>query len=348
MRCKGEGRWVALSARVLCPVCSPVGSRLFDESQSGLNRRRVFLVNDRVKLWIAESRAPFLTATIVPIVLGAAISWARGEPFHWGLFFLTLLGGLLMQAGANMINDYMDHLRGTDVANVEFVRPFTGGSRMIQEGLLTPRQILTASVLCLVLGSLVGFYLAAVQGWPILLIGGIGLFSAIFYVTPGFALSALGVGELFIGLNFGVLMTLGAYYVQTARFSWEPVVASLPVALLIAAVLYINEFQDAAADGSVGRRHLVVRLGKRLAARGYAAIMATVYLSLILGVLLDSVSPWALLGLLTTPQAFKAVRVALAHYDDSQRLVPANAGTIQVHMITGLLLAVGYVIQGLL
>ncbi|MBC8449748.1 MAG: 1,4-dihydroxy-2-naphthoate octaprenyltransferase [Chloroflexi bacterium] len=305
-------------------------------------------MNDRVKLWLAETRAPFFTATIVPILLGAVVAWARGEPFHWGLFLLTLLGGLLMHAGANMINDYMDHLRGTDVVNVEFVRPFTGGSRMIQEGLLTPRQILTASLLCFALGSVVGFYLASVRGWVILLIGAVGLFSAVFYVTPGFSLSALGVGELFIGLNFGVLMTLGAYIVQTGRFSWEAVLASLPVALLIAAVLYINEFQDAAADAAVGRTHLVVRLGKRLAAQGYAVLMFAVYLSLLLGVLLDGVTPWALLGLLTVPLAFKAVRVALVHYDDSQQLVPANAGTIQVHMLTGLLMIVGYVIQGFL
>lgn len=305
-------------------------------------------MNDRLKLWIAETRAPFFTATIVPILLGTVVAWARGEPFHWGLFLLTLLGGLLMHAGANMINDYMDHLRGTDVVNVEFVRPFTGGSRMIQEGLLTPRQILTASLLCFALGSVVGFYLASVRGWVILLIGAVGLFSAVFYVTPGFSLSALGVGELFIGLNFGVLMTLGAYIVQTGRFSWEAVLASLPVALLIAAVLYINEFQDAAADAAVGRTHLVVRLGKRLAAQGYAVLMFAVYLSLLLGVLLDGVTPWALLGLLTVPLAFKAVRVALVHYDDSQQLVPANAGTIQVHMLTGLLMIVGYVIQGFL
>jgi 1,4-dihydroxy-2-naphthoate octaprenyltransferase len=305
-------------------------------------------MNDRLRLWIAETRAPFFTATIVPILLGSVIAWARGEPFHWGLFFLTLLGGLLLHAGANMINDYMDHLRGTDAVNVEFVRPFTGGSRMIQEGLLTPRQILTASVLCLALGSVVGLYLASVRGWAILLIGAIGLFSAVFYVTPGFSLSAIGVGELFIGLNFGVLMTLGAHTVQTGRLSWEPVLASLPVALLIAALLYINEFQDAAADGAVGRRHLVVRLGKRLAAQGYAALMLAVYLSLLLGVLLDGVTPWALLGLLTVPLAFKAVQVALAHYDDSQQLVPANAGTVQVHMFTGLLVIVGYLLQGLL
>jgi len=303
---------------------------------------------DRIKLWIVETRAPFFTATIVPILLGSLIAWARGEPFHWDLFLMTLLGGLFLHAGANMINDYMDHLRGTDEINVEFVRPFTGGSRMIQEGLLTPRQVLSASLLCLALGSLVGLYLASVRGWAILLLGAIGLFSAVFYVTPGFSLSAIGLGELIIGLNFGVLMTLGAYYTQTGRFSWEPVVASLPVALLIAGVLYINEFQDAAADAAVGRRHLVVRLGRRLAAEGYTALMIAVYLALTSGVLFNDVTPAALLGLLTMPIAAKAVRTARAYYNDSQRLVPANAATIKVHLFTGLLMSLGYLFQGFL
>jgi 1,4-dihydroxy-2-naphthoate octaprenyltransferase len=304
-------------------------------------------MNNRFKLWFAEVRAPFFTATIVPIVLGAVIAWARGEPFHWGLFLLTLLGGLFMHAGANMINDYMDHLRGTDAANVEFVSPFTGGSRMIQNGLLTARSILIASVLSLGMGSIIGTYLASQRSWLILPMGVIGVLSAVLYVTPGFSLSAIAVGELFIGLNFGTLMTLGAYTVQTTRLSWEPIIASLPVALLIAAVLYINEFQDAVADGSVGRRHLVVRLGKRRAAWGYAAIMAATYLCIVFAVLARSVTRWEALGLLTVPLAWKAVQNALLHYDDSQRLAPTNAGTIQVHMLTGLLLIVGYVIEGL-
>jgi len=304
-------------------------------------------MSHKLKLWFAEVRAPFFTATMVPIVLGAVIAWARRGQFHWGLFLLTLIGGLFMHAGANMINDYMDHLRGTDAANVEFVSPFTGGSRMIQNGLLTARSVLIASVLSLTMGSLIGIYLASQRSWLILLIGAIGIFSAVFYVTPGFSLSAIAVGEVFIGLNFGTLMTLGAYTVQTTHLSWEPVIASLPVALLIAAVLYINEFQDAAADGSVGRRHLVVRLGKQRAAWGYAAIMAATYLCILSAVLARSVTPWELLGLLTIPLAWKAVQTALVHYDDSQRLVPANAGTIQVHMLTGLLLIIGYIIERL-
>jgi len=93
-------------------------------------------------LWLKELRAPFFTASVIPILLGAAVAWSKGFPFSWGLFILTLLGGVLLHAGANVSNDYYDHKSGTDDINVEFVNPFTGGSRMIQKGLMTPRQVL--------------------------------------------------------------------------------------------------------------------------------------------------------------------------------------------------------------
>jgi hypothetical protein len=111
------------------------------------------LRGNKVKIWITEIRAPFFTATVVPILLGAVIAWARADTFHWGYFLLTMAGGLLLHIGANVANDYFDHLSGADEMNVEFVRPFTGGSRMIQEGLLTPKAVLTGALAALALAD---------------------------------------------------------------------------------------------------------------------------------------------------------------------------------------------------
>lgn len=301
------------------------------------------LIKMKLKNWVMAVRASFLTASAVPILLGTAIAWFATGAIHWGFFLLTLLAGLLIQAGTNVINDYSDHKSGTDEVNREFVRPFSGGSRVIQAGLLSPLEVLVGgSVLCL-LSALIGFYLAWARGPLILLLGAIGLLSGLFYTGGPFNWAKRGVGELMVGLNYGVLMTLGAYYVQTQSFSWLPVIVSIPVALLIAAVLYINGFPDYTADKRVGRKTLVVRLGRGRAVVPYVLLMAGAYLAIGAGVLTGALPLTALLGLVTLPLAVRAVQYARKFHSSSFDLVPANALTIISHLATGLLLTLAFV-----
>ncbi|MDI6807746.1 MAG: 1,4-dihydroxy-2-naphthoate octaprenyltransferase [Candidatus Eisenbacteria bacterium] len=301
-----------------------------------------------VKLWIAEARVPFLTASIVPVILGSAIAWTTAASFNWGVFWLTMLGGVLLHAGTNIANDYFDHKSGNDEINTEYVRPFTGGSRMIQQNLLTPRQVITGAFVCFIVGSIIGLYLAWLRGWPVLLLGAIGVFSGYFYTAPPFKLAHRGVGEIFVGMNFGILMTLGAYFVQTGSFSLSVAFAGIPVSLLIAAVLYINQFPDYNADKAVGKNHLVVRLGRERAVKGYEILMMAVYASIVIGVVGRILPVLTVLALLTFPMAMKAVGTARKHYADSAHLAPANAATVLVHLLTGLLLSLGYLVKGLL
>ena len=296
-------------------------------------------------LWVIKTRAPFFTASIVPILLGTLIAWARTGTFHPGYFILTLIGGVCVQAGVNMTNDYFDHTWGSDEANVEFAAPFTGGSRLIQMGVVSPNTMLWQGLGFFVIGGLLGLFLAYTRGSAVLWLGLFGALTGFFYTAPPFRLVATGIGELFIGLDFGVLMVLGAYYTQATTLSAEAAVASLPVALLIAAVLYINEFQDMKADQAVGKNQIVVRLGRRRAAIGYGLLMLATYGSLILGVALAGVSPFAFLGLLTIPLAWQAYRVARVNYDNLPALVAANAATIKNHWSTGLLMSLGYIVE---
>ncbi|MDZ7264441.1 MAG: 1,4-dihydroxy-2-naphthoate octaprenyltransferase [candidate division KSB1 bacterium] len=299
----------------------------------------------KLKLYLLELRAPFFTAAIVPIILGTVIAYDMTQSFHAGYFLLALIGGILLHAGANVINDYFDHLSQNDVINHEYVRPFTGGSRLIQQKLLTPTEVLVEAIICLTLGSLIGLYLSYKMGWVVLVIGVFGVLSAILYVFPKINLVGRGIGEALIGINFGVLMTFGAFYVQTGKFSWLPIIASLPVALLISAVLYINEFQDAKADQAVGKNHLVVRLGKERAVKGYILMMLLTYAIVVVGVVTDTLPPFSLLALITLPIAFKSIRIAQVNYNDSLKLAPANASTIMNHLFTGLLLILSFVID---
>ena len=308
-------------------------------SNGALLRRKLFA-------WFLAVRMPFLTASITPIALAGAISWADQGKLSWGLLLLTMLAGAFLHFGVNVINDYFDHLSGNDTINFEFIRPFSGGSRVIQLGLLSPFEMLIGAVVMFAISASIGLYLAAATGWGVLAFGAIGLFCAIFYVGRPFNLAARGVGELAVGLNFGVLMTMGAYYVQTERVDWMPGIAAIPIAVLIAAVLYVNEFPDFAADKAVGKRTWVVRLGRERAAVVYAALMAVPYVAIAIAVAAIALPPETLLAMLTLPLSARAVWFALRFHSQPIDLTPANALTILAHLATGLLLTLAFVWVG--
>ena len=296
-----------------------------------------------MKKFLATVRAPFFTGVIVPVILGAAIAWHAGYPIHWGYFFLTLIGIIAIHAGANTINDYFDHLSRNDDVNEEFVRPFTGGSRMIQNKAISAKGMLTLSLSMYAIGSVIGLFLAFTRGMPIFWIGLIGVAVGMFYVMPGINLLARGVGELGILIAFGTLCVTGSYFVQTQSLDWEPVLLSLPIGMLIMLVLWINEFPDFNADKAVGKNHWVVRLGKEKAAKYYFVFMLITYAMIIVLALLYNL--WLLLGLLMLPQAYKIGRNAVKNYADTKALIPSNAGTIMAHLVTGILLTIGYIID---
>jgi 1,4-dihydroxy-2-naphthoate octaprenyltransferase len=305
-------------------------------------------LHKRLLTGIRITRAPFFTAVILPSVLGALVAWRAGS-FHLGLMLLTTAGVVLVNAGLNLSNDYFDHLSGNDAAN-RSPTPFSGGSRAIQEGLISPDRMLRWSLTFYGLGIAIGIYLAVARGWPVLLFGVVGLFLAFFHNAPPVRLYNLapGVGEFASGIGCGPLIVLGSYYVQTQRLSWEAVSASLPLGLLITAVLYINEFPDREADQAVGKKTLPVVLGTRGALPGYVGLMVASYVVLLAGIV-GGIFPWpALLALLTVPLAAQAVRGARQFHGDSLALIPAMAATVQTHLAAGISLCAAYILGGLL
>lgn len=303
------------------------------------------MVVSRLGIWAREIRAPFLTASILPVLVGTAIAYAKYGVFYWDFFLLAFVGGVCLQIGANVANDYFDYKSGTDNINVEYTRPFTGGSRMIQQGLMTPRAVFAEAMVFYTIALVIGIYLAFTRGIIVIVLGIIGMFSGFFYTAPPIDLAKRGIGELFIGLNFGILMTLGAYFVQVQHLAWEPAFASVPLAILIAAVLYINEFPDYNADKQAGKRHLVVRLGRKYASVGHAVLLGSVYVSILIFVAFGWISPLTLVVLLTMPLAITSVRFSRDFHSDSFKIIPANASTIQIHLFTGVLLTLAYLMS---
>ncbi len=300
---------------------------------------------NKVKVWVSELRAPFLTGTIIPIVLGTVIAWVRNSAFNPLFFVLALMGGIFVHLGANVVNDYFDYKSGNDTLNKEFVRPFSGGSRAIPSGLLTPREVLAGSIVLFTLATIIGLYFALVVGYFVLVLVVVGLFSAYFYTGRPFNLAGKGVGEAIVGLNFGLLMTLGAFYVQTGALSIVPLVAAVPVALLITAILYINAFQDYSADKAVGKNTWVVRLGREKASIAYAGMMYAAYAAILVAALLRVIPVYTLIALITFPLTVKSISNARQFHSSSLQLALSNALTIVVHLFTGILLVLGYMLS---
>lgn len=306
-----------------------------------------------MKVWLQEFRAPFLIAVILPTTLGGIVAAARlSSGFHIPYFLLTLLGAVFIHIGANVANDYFDFKSGADVyLTPEEKTPFSGGSGMLADGSIKPRKALAVAFLFLMMGSLIGFYFVYMlgsEGYVLLIVGILGVFSALFYTAPPFKLGYRGVGEVFLGLAFGPLVVFGTYFVQTAAFAWEPIVASIPMGLLITNILYINQFPDYRPDKKAGKMHIVARLGKDKAIKGYLILMVAIYTSIIVGVILglldiiESIPLWSLITLATVPLSVKTIKYANQHFNEPQALIPANAATIKIFVLIAILMCFSY------
>jgi len=280
----------------------------------------------------------------MPVALGAAVAWHSFGVFNPAFFVLSLLGVVCVNAGTNLANDYFDFKSGCDSANSDFRSPFSGGSGLLPRGVLDPRKVHIASIGFFAFASLIGIFLALTRGWLIVGLGLIGVLSGYFYTTQ---LATRGIGEFIVGLNCGPLVVLGSYYVQTQTIALEPLVASIALGILILEVLWMNEIPDYYADAKAGKKTLVTRVGRKKAVDVYGTLMICTYVAVMLAVSLSLMPMLTLLSLLTAPLALRAVLVARKNYEDPPRLIAANAGTIMVHLLTGLLLVTAYVVSGI-
>ena len=216
---------------------------------------------------------------------------------------------------------------------------------MIQNKVMTPKETYFLSIAFLITGSIIGLCLVYERGTPLLFIGVIGLLSGYYYSAPPLFLVSRGLGELLVGLNFGLFTVVGSYYVQIQDVSISAVFASFPLSFLIAAILYINEFPDYDADKAVGKNQIVVRLGKKKARWGFVILIIGAYLSIMLSVTLNLSPSTALFALL--PAAFGAIAVKglFKNYDKFKELIPSIKATISAHLLTGIALIIIFVIS---
>jgi 1,4-dihydroxy-2-naphthoate octaprenyltransferase len=287
-------------------------------------------------VYLRATRLPFLTGSLFPVAAAAALAYLIDHTWSFQLFGLTALGVAALHLGANLINDYYDSF-GSDPLNRNFT-PFSGGSRVIQDRRMSPLQVRTMAYLLFALGVACGLVLIF-QGRPyVAVIGLLGLGAALGYSASPVQLMSGGLGEIIIFLAFGPLLSWGAYYVQTGKLSLVGASVSLPLAFLITAIIWINEFPDLDADLAAGKRHLVARLGLNPSRWVYAALMAAPFISLFVLIEIFHLPDLIVAALLPLPLAVRAVRLAFRTSPDDPDFVPAQALTIQTHFLTGLTL----------
>ena len=196
-------------------------------------------------LWMMAARAYSFPASIIPVLFGSvlAVLLNPGLEFSFINFILCLAGCILVQVGTNIINDIYDYEKGIDKEDKDLGIPH-GGSMVLSMGLVSMKQMKTAAVVSLFLASLIGVYLYTVAGVWIIYLTLFGLLSAIFYTAKPLALKYKALGDIQVIISFGLGMTLGAYIVQTKEFSYMPLLFSIPIGLLIDAILHSNNIRD--------------------------------------------------------------------------------------------------------
>jgi 1,4-dihydroxy-2-naphthoate octaprenyltransferase len=292
--------------------------------------------------WFMETRPQFLLLSVVLVAHGAMLALWQGS-FSWARMLLAAVALLLMHASVNVLNDWHDYSR-TGIDKRTRRTPFSGGSGLLPAGVMTAKGALVLGAGTLLVACAIGLYLAWISGWPLLAIGILGALSVVAY-TP--VLTRIGLGEVAAGLALGTLPVVGAYYLFTGRLDAVAWVSGIPAGLLTYNLLLLNEFPDAEADATGGRRHMVILLGKRGASWLYAAVEAGVYVAVIAGVAVGMLTPWALLSLGGAIFAAKAIQGALQHYDSHEALIPAQGANVAAVLVTNALLAIGYLIAAL-
>ena len=300
----------------------------------------------RAKSWLLAVRPWAYGASIMPVLLGIALTFYSGHKIDWFLFAITLVGVVSFHTAANLLNDCFDHKRGLDVK----VYPSSGA---IVRGLLTEGQVFRAGLLFSVIGVMCGFYLVYISGWQVFALGVIGAVLALGYTSSGVCLKYAGFGDLAIFIAFGILPVFGTYWVQVQKYSWMPVLWSVPVASYTVGILHANNWRDMAGDSVKNCTTLAGLLGEG-GSRLYYRMLVLGPLMLVSGLVLiafvmnrtHAAPMTSLLVLLALPMGLKLI--SINRINDPGVFVMLDGKTAQMGMVFGLMLTLAFVVARLL
>lgn len=296
-----------------------------------------------LKAWIQAFRPFSYTASVIPVLLGAALAVHLQQKSNWPLFPLILLASVLLQAGTNLVSEYFDFKKGVDREET------FGSSRVLVDQLLLPKQVLFAGLVCFAVSVGIGMVFIVLLGWKILLLGAIGLLGGFFYTAVPVGYKYLGLGDLLVFCLMGPLMVIGSFYVLTYSYHHHVLVISLPVGFLVAGILSGNNLRDMAHDTQANINTTATVLGPRLARLEYSALTAGAFLSTLVMIGFGVLPLWSLMILPAILPAVKNIKAALnSTMDKPEDIAALDVQTAQLHTLLGLLLIASLVLERVL
>jgi 1,4-dihydroxy-2-naphthoate octaprenyltransferase len=291
-------------------------------------------------LWVQASRPFAYPASVIPMVV--ATVWTLTNfpgKIHWELLPLILIAGILFHTGTNLVSEYFDYKKGVDKADT------FGSSRILVDGLMNPKTVLYGGYAAFAIGFLLGLVLVAYWGYPILILGSVGLLGGLFYTGFPVGYKYFALGDIFVFMLFGPLMMLGTFMGLTGEFSWNVVLLSIPLGLLVAAILHANNIRDIMSDSKAKIKTFAILFGLQGAKYEYYALVMGAYFSVILMVALQIISPWTLLVLLSIKPAIDNIKfVSGAKVEQPELILMSDVKTAQHQLLFGVLYAIGLLI----
>jgi 1,4-dihydroxy-2-naphthoate polyprenyltransferase len=289
----------------------------------------------RLAAWYEVVRPFSFTASTVPVAAGGALAAWHGR-FSWPLFLGAFFAALLLHAGTNVVNEIYDVRKGID--SITSPR----ASHALLEGRLSEREAFALAAVAFGAAAAIGVWLIAERGWPVALLGILGIVGGAGYTAPPLQYKFHALGLPLVFLLMGPLMVIGGYYVVSGTFSWQTVAVSVPVGLLVAAILHGNEWRDIGEDARAGIVTFSIRAGRRMAHLGYVSLVVGAYLALAMAVAARALPPPALLAMLSLPLLVRAIRASELGAAGQQRAIAMiDLQTAQLHAAFGSLLVLG-------
>ncbi|MBS1263484.1 MAG: 1,4-dihydroxy-2-naphthoate octaprenyltransferase [Methanonatronarchaeales archaeon] len=297
----------------------------------------------RPGVWLRAARPKFLPQGVLPVVLGTVAAYRAESVFDPGAFGLAFLGAGLVQVGLTVLNDALDYRAGTDRSSTDGKNPYSGGSGVFVDGLLTPEEALRGVAVAYGVAASIGIYLAWLKGVELLVIGLIGVAISVTYSSPPFRLAYRGMGEVAMLVGYGPVITAGSYFVQTSSVTLESLLIGLVPGGLMLCMIVLNEVPDREEDLAAGKMNLVARVGREAGVNIFGALVFALYAGLAAASVTGVFPRSAALAVVAAPLPAGAFFVARRRIGE-EGFEDANRMMVGAYSATVLLMCAGYLL----